>query len=299
MHQSQIQISILIISLSSITPNRWKVQEKVEYLLQIQELNDQYKDELFMTIRKNPELRKILKKITILLQYLTLFSWFFLILAVISLFFYTKKTALILFGLTSIIHIIFAPLALVALKKQNRYLLFSFCLVNLVWLTSITFAFFYFLFIGKLYPIGCYHLHFIFISSLFHLHFILISSNFILISSNFIKFHLHFIFISSLFHQILSLFHLHFTKFHQILSYFILFHPHLADSHDESKIQFNKEIVVHVGFAFYYPIAFFTTFYCMKMFKMLIESVKELNMLITAKVQPTKTETVPKGDTKL
>ena len=205
------------------------MQEKVEYLLQIQELNDQYKDELFMTIRKNPELRKILKKITILLQYLTLFSWFFLILAVISLFFYTKKTALILFGLTSIIHIIFAPLALVALKKQNRYLLFSFCLVNLVWLTSITFAFFYFLFIGKLYPIyNYYHPYFIFISFLFHqtsssfhLHFILISSSF----------HLHFILISSSFHQISSSFHPYFIKFYLISFYFTKFHPHFIKFH--------------------------------------------------------------------
>lgn len=112
-------------------------------------INERYKDDLFLAIRRDPKLKKILRRIKILIQYLLLFSWFFLALAVISIFFYRKKTALILIGLTSIIHIIFAPLALIGLKRQNRYLLFAFCLGNLIWLTSVTFAFFYFLLMGE------------------------------------------------------------------------------------------------------------------------------------------------------
>ena len=115
----------------------------------VNSLSEQYKDDLFLAIRRDPKLKKILKRVKIFIEYITLFSWFFMALAVISIFFYRKKIALILIGLTSGIHIVFAPLALIGLKKQNRYLLFAFCLGNLIWLTSVTFAFFYFIFMGK------------------------------------------------------------------------------------------------------------------------------------------------------
>ena len=107
-----------------------------------------YKDDLFTAIEKNSKLKKLFKKIKIFIQYLTLFSWIFIILALISIFFYPQKQALILFGLTSILHVVFAPLALIAFKKQNRYLLFSFCLTNLIWLASISFAFLFYISIG-------------------------------------------------------------------------------------------------------------------------------------------------------
>lgn len=112
---------------------------------------ERYRDDLFLTIRRDPNLKKILKRVKIFIEYIILFSWFFLALAVISLFFYRKKIALILIGFTSTIHILFAPLALIGLRRQNRYLLFAFCLGNLIWLTSVTFAFFYFIFMGELF----------------------------------------------------------------------------------------------------------------------------------------------------
>lgn len=106
------------------------------------------KDELFIALRRHPKVRKLCEKIEFLSQFLLLFGLMFFVFGIVSIF-YQHKKALTLVGLASILHVVAGPLGLVAVQNNNRYMLLSLALLNIVWIGFVSAILVYFIFLSK------------------------------------------------------------------------------------------------------------------------------------------------------
>ena len=106
------------------------------------------KDELFIALRQHPKVRKLQEKIEFCSQFLLLFGIMFFVFGIVS-FFYQHKKALTLIGLVSILHVIAGPLGLVAVRNNNRYMLLSLALLNIVWIGAVSLILVIFIFLSK------------------------------------------------------------------------------------------------------------------------------------------------------